>query len=313
MPVNNQNNEDWHLFDLIDAMEESICFLSDTHRIFFHNTQLEEMLGIPSSEFLGQDLFEFFPENLRGQVEKAFETAREAGRVRLQTEMVSRIRTEPVPVLLRFVAYHDPNQDTTGFYAVMLDLTELSKAVETQQILTEKNRELEHLAITCPLTGIYNRRYFQLRFEEEIERAQRYKHMVSVAMLDLDHFKKVNDTYGHLVGDEVLKRVAKILRDSVRASDMVARYGGEEFVLVFPETAPAAVFPVTIRIRQRIQNCRIETASEVIKVTASIGISGYDPSGSEPAEDVVRQADEALYNAKESGRNRVLLYGHPGK
>jgi two-component system cell cycle response regulator len=159
---------------------------------------------------------------------------------------------------------------------------------------------LEMLARTDPLTQLHNRRSLMDRLSEEVERVRRYGLTLSALMVDIDHFKAVNDTYGHLVGDEVLRGVARVLQREARAVDVVARYGGEEFVLVLPETAVAE------RIRQRIaeQPLRGEQADRV-RVTVSIGTATMPSPRAHSPESLIAAADEALYRAKAQGRNRV--------
>ena len=164
--------------------------------------------------------------------------------------------------------------------------------------------QLERLANYDSLTGLYNRGAILRKLEEQINHARRYKEEFSLSLMDIDHFKKVNDRYGHLIGDEVLEKVAELVREDVRIADSVGRYGGEEFIVVLPKTdLPSAVI-VAERIREIIEATEM-TASEgkVLSVTVSQGLCGYregDDKGS-----LISRADEALYRAKETGRNRV--------
>ncbi len=175
--------------------------------------------------------------------------------------------------------------------------------------LIEQAREL---AITDGLTGIFNYRHFQERLRQEIAKAKRMQRELSIIIFDLDHFKKYNDANGHLVGDEALRRVANILRNHCRESDIPARYGGEEFVLVLPETSKPQAKIVAERIRLTIEQTRFEgeEALPLRKLTLSAGIASYPEDGDE-ASQVIREADNALYEAKVSGRNLVVLAGEP--
>ena len=163
--------------------------------------------------------------------------------------------------------------------------------------------QVQHLAATDSLTGLANRATFQRTLAQEIARAVRGGGEVSVMLLDLDHFKKVNDTYGHHAGDEVLRRVAAVLDDASRAFDTPARYGGEEFAIVLPQTGVDEAVAVAERLRIAVQAADIEP-----KVTASIGVAGL-PSDAGDGEELVRLADEALYESKREGRNRVTKAG----
>ncbi|MFA5809554.1 MAG: diguanylate cyclase [Thermoleophilia bacterium] len=162
------------------------------------------------------------------------------------------------------------------------------------------------LAITDPLTGLYNFRYLSNVLDREMSKSQRYGRNLSAAILDLDDFKKVNDTYGHQAGDELLKAVARVLMANVRQSDMVTRYGGEEFSVVFPETSKEFAIKVSEKLRRGIAAIRLPEYPEV-RVTTSIGVASY-PEDSEEQTDLLMKADQALYRAKESGKNRCVPY-----
>lgn len=176
---------------------------------------------------------------------------------------------------------------------------------------------VRELSIIDGLTGVFVRRHFLERFEEEIRRALKQTFPLTVLMLDIDHFKRYNDDFGHLVGDATLKEVAQIIRANVRNVDIVARYGGEEFTIVIPETREEGGVEVAERIRSAVARKSFRIYDEETKVTVSIGISvfpqdlpqsvegGYDPNF---MFELIQRADRALYRAKEEGRNRVVLY-----
>jgi diguanylate cyclase (GGDEF)-like protein len=170
--------------------------------------------------------------------------------------------------------------------------------------------EIHLMSITDPLTGIYNRGYINERLPQEIRRAFRYGRDLSVLMCDIDHFKKVNDTFGHLAGDEVLKVFATCLTGAVRQKiDWVGRYGGEEFIVVLPETNQAGAMILAERFRQAIEKCEIRFDDCTIPATTSIGVTGFSPQegkNSVRPEMLLNQADMLLYRAKEAGRNRVI-------
>ena len=168
------------------------------------------------------------------------------------------------------------------------------------------NARLEALAHTDPLTHLLNRRALTIRLVAELERVRRYNSPLTMLMIDLDHFKLVNDTYGHLVGDEVLRSLAMILQRSVRSVDMVARYGGEEFVVVLPETGEVGAVSFADRLRERVAEHVFEVQrSASVRITVSIGVSSFPAPHVETAEDLFARADAALYRAKELGRNQV--------
>ena len=177
-------------------------------------------------------------------------------------------------------------------------------AIETTRA---DNHRLEALAQTDPLTQLVNRRALTIRLVTEMERVRRYNAPLAMLLLDLDHFKLINDTYGHLAGDDVLFAVATLLQRAVRSVDTVARYGGEEFVIVLPETGKQGAIAFAERIRDRLATHRFSVgARQDLRVTASIGVATYPSAGLDSVEDLFRAADSALYRAKGSGRNLVV-------
>lgn len=175
--------------------------------------------------------------------------------------------------------------------------------------LTKAYETIERMSVTDELTQIYNRRFFHTRLSQEISRSKRYKHFISLILLDLDHFKKVNDVYGHQAGDIILKGVADTLKAHARITDVVARYGGEELVVLLPETnqVGATSFAEKLRALVEAQEFALPDGRK-IKVTASLGVSTLTPdliTGMSDYDAIIKYADDALYIAKRSGRNRV--------
>jgi diguanylate cyclase (GGDEF)-like protein len=160
------------------------------------------------------------------------------------------------------------------------------------------------------VTGLVNRRRFNELLAEALARATRFERKVSVMMVDADHFKSINDTYGHPVGDLVLKRIATLLSEEARRTDVVARYGGEEFVVILDETDIDGAKGVAERVRERIERELIQGDFGRIRVTASLGVAAW-PDHAQSAEELLDRADQALYEAKKKGRNRVVGYRSP--
>lgn len=169
---------------------------------------------------------------------------------------------------------------------------------------------LQHESITDSLMGIKNRRYFDKRLEEEVKTSLRYKLPLSLSLIDIDNFKCVNDTYGHLVGDDVLKELAKDIKNIARESDIIARYGGEEIVIITPNTDKENASVLLERLRSVVEKSDIAilcASQEVVKITISVGIASLNGGRIKTAEELVLAADKALYKAKEDGKNRVIV------
>lgn len=181
------------------------------------------------------------------------------------------------------------------------------KVLERTDALHQANKQLEELSIRDPLTGLHNRRFLHDSLEKEISRAKRYKDDVTCVMLDIDHFKTVNDTWGHDVGDEVLVSVANYLIQSVRDSDIVARMGGEEFCLVLPSTKPESALAFIERLRVDISLIEFEANGECFSVTCSFGVA-HLTEDLDTQNQLLKRADQALYKAKTQGRNRVVEF-----
>ena len=211
------------------------------------------------------------------------------------------------------------------------DMLELSARVKSmlrlkvlQDALVEKNRELDRankelarrreellaLSRTDALTGLFNRRYFEERLNEEFARSRRYGSPLSLVMLDIDHFKRINDTFGHPFGDQVLKSVALTARARLREVDLIARYGGEELIAILPETGPEDALKVCERVREAIASLGLEHpgpdgTAQPVRLTASLGVATVPAADLSSAEALLRAADVSLYAAKGAGRNRV--------
>jgi diguanylate cyclase (GGDEF)-like protein len=188
---------------------------------------------------------------------------------------------------------------------------EFFATLASQAVIAFENARLYSLAITDSITKLYVHRYFQLRLEEEVARSRRYNSTISLLMCDIDHFKPINDNYGHQQGDAILKEVSKILRKNVRNTDIAARYGGEEFAIILPETTQADAKIVAERIRRDVSQFdfpSIIPGQPPLKVSISIGVAGF-PLNADNKDQLIQKADSSLYKAKDLGRNKVILCG----
>lgn len=173
------------------------------------------------------------------------------------------------------------------------------------EALVEKNEELHRISITDDLTGLFSRRHAMEICETELARSKRYEHAFALLMIDIDHFKAVNDTHGHQVGDQVLRHLSGVFRDSIRKCDYAGRYGGEEFIILLTQSGLDDGVEVAERIRLAASELELDGKGGTFSFTVSIGVSSYPEAGSD-IQDVINNADEALYEAKKQGRNRVL-------
>lgn len=242
--------------------------------------------------------------------------------LRLCSHFRSSARTRRLPILLVIEQEQLPGLvkgleiGVNDYLIRPIDGNELWARVRTQMrrkryhdLLQEDYQRSLSLALTDSLTGLYNRRYLTSHLESMAERARSSSKPLSVLMIDIDHFKVVNDTYGHAAGDDVLRAIAVEIGRSVREFDLTARIGGEEFVVVMPDTTGAAAMAVADRLCSTIAENQVEIASldQKLKVTASIGIATLLGPG-ESATNLLSRADEAMYRAKKSGRNRVIVH-----
>lgn len=191
---------------------------------------------------------------------------------------------------------------------LMLFATQAAIAIENAHLY----EEVERLAITDGLTGLYVHRYFQEMLDNEIKRALRYRHSLSLMMIDIDHFKQLNDTYGHQAGDEVLQQLAKIFKSQAREHDIVARYGGEEFAIILPVTLKEGALSAASRLRRAVEATLFNARGNALRITVSIGVASC-PQDGQTREELISKADQALYAAKRSGRNTICYFDDKGQ
>jgi diguanylate cyclase (GGDEF)-like protein len=185
---------------------------------------------------------------------------------------------------------------------IHLRLRELYEAVQ------EQNRQLQEMANRDGLTGLYNHRYFHEQLSQDFLRAKRYHENLSCVLFDIDFFKKFNDTYGHQTGDIVLKALASVVQRATRESDLSARYGGEEFALILYHTDGPAAYEMAERLRTMVESHEVQDNGNVLRVTISLGVATFPHERVHDSKELVDYADQALYKAKDNGRNRVEVF-----
>jgi diguanylate cyclase (GGDEF)-like protein len=196
-----------------------------------------------------------------------------------------------------------------GLKAAAMDLVEaLETALKIEDDVAQPSYwQLEQMAYRDQLTGVRNFRFFSGRLPEELQRARRYRHQLSLVMLDIDHFKKFNDTHGHQAGNLALQHLVRVLQDTVRETDMVARYGGEEFAIILPETTKRLAHELAARVRANIEASPVVINGNDHRITVSLGLATF-PRDVNNWQALVECADQALYRSKQEGRNRVTVY-----
>ncbi len=186
----------------------------------------------------------------------------------------------------------------------------LDKVSQHTNSLHGENETLVRLAARDGLTGLYNHAYIKERLKQELYRCQRYHHPLSLMMIDIDDFKSLNDTYGHVVGDKVLKTMSIMMQEIIRPSDIIGRYGGEEFLVILPQTDSENSLAVAERLRENIEFYEFEvqpSLNKISQITVSIGLCSFPDHGETP-EDLIIFADDSLYAAKKEGKNKVIIF-----
>jgi diguanylate cyclase (GGDEF)-like protein/PAS domain S-box-containing protein len=281
------------IYSYIHAVTPSECFVLQS------SDNYKELIGISGSDMVGKTMSELFPPEFAAKIcadDWAVVTNGEV--VTLDEELNGRSY-----ITIKFPIVQGDKTLLAGF---TIDITEQKLAEEKLNLL---NLELEKLALTDYLTNLFNRRYFMLRGAEEIKRAHRNSQPLALLMLDIDEFKKVNDSHGHEAGDLALQQVAAVMKSSLREIDLLGRLGGEEFAALLPNTSLEEAVLSAERVRQTIANTPFVVAGQVLSkpMTISIGVATITDEMS-GVNDLLRNADAALYRAKESGRNCVVVW-----
>jgi diguanylate cyclase (GGDEF)-like protein len=297
------------LIQHVGGSETGIAVIDVDDRFLYVNPTFVSMFGLEDYSPIGRRHDEFLTWMFAHRIGNASK-----GGLTLE-EWVARVHT-----LYRAQTYHSSETDLINgrwllmaqqMYAsgmIVTVCTDITRAKEAEMAFRAAHAELERLAMTDDLTGVSNRRHFLSHLESERQRVLRYKHPVSLAMLDLDHFKQVNDRYGHPAGDTVLKHFAGLLRSHMRCEDVIGRLGGEEFALLMPETTPHNAQIVLERMRHALAQMRLDFIAPGFAYTFSAGIAFFPLTESSACNHWIQVADQALYQAKTGGRNRTVLH-----
>ncbi|WP_371193675.1 diguanylate cyclase [Glaciecola sp. SC05] len=300
---------------LLSSIEVGIVVVDKSFYVHEFNQFMENHSGVLSADIKGKVLFDFFNEIDKNWLENKcqpvfsmntpvfviweqrqylFEFGTSRPITSSSDHMYQNITILPIP---------SESGQTERICLLVYDMTDQAMSKERADKL---NEQLKVISRIDGLTGLFNRRYWQERFEREFKLTFRNKKPISVLILDIDHFKKVNDTYGHQAGDKVIQSLAMLIRKATRETDISGRYGGEEFVVLLPDTTADTALIVGERIRKAAQRYLVKHDNAEISVTISAGIAQFSSQFTRPLM-WLEAADKALYQAKESGRNQVVL------
>lgn len=301
--------------DLLGSIEVGIVVLDKEFNVQVWNQFMENHSSIVPGMIQDKNVFEFFPE-----IDKEWFTRKAAPAFSLKSPVF--IIWEQRPYLFHFDCNRPITSQANHMYQniTIFPLASLTGKVEqiclviydvTDEAVSRLgmqslNNQLEKISRVDGLTGLYNRRFWEEQFVMEFKRDKRSDSPSALIMIDIDHFKQVNDTYGHPAGDEVIKALAGIIKKATRETDVAGRYGGEEFAIMLPDTPVANVEFVSERIRRLVEKCTVVYDEIDISFTISIGIAGFKQTHKDSTQ-WLDSADKALYQAKESGRNRVIV------
>ena len=279
-----------------------ILYFSDQLSTIYNETDTAEKVRLLQGELTEQ--YSLAPEQIRSLLDNVAEKSVEI----LKTFEIEPGDMKPYSEMLQ-EANEELGRLNLSYEQLVIELKEAKeKSDRLANELKDANLRLNDLAYTDALTGLYNHRYFQENLSSELTRASRYNSSLSLIIFDIDHFKQVNDTYGHPAGDQVLKGISKTVQKTVRPSDIVARYGGEEFAVILPETDITGVKVFAARVRRCVEGIITTVEDQQIMVTISVGGTTFSPEQPEISKDILIQtADRGLYMSKENGRNQVTI------
>jgi len=304
----------WQM-DILQNIDVGLVVMDQDYNIEAWNSFMQNHIGKTPEDVLGKSIFAIFPE----LSEPWFKHKTKAVYVLQNATFTT---WEQRPYLFRFPHYRPitgtaeymyqnstiiPLADTKGnidhICLIIYDVTDTAVNKLAQQ---QANKQLQNLSRTDHLTGLFNRGYWELRLIQEFKRFDRYEQPSSLIMLDIDHFKKINDNYGHTVGDEAIRCVSKAIKEQVRDLDIAGRYGGEEFGIILTNTNGDGACVFAERLRSAIENMTVFAEGHQVRFTISLGVSELNDSLHDHR-NWIERADQALYKSKEGGRNRCTL------
>ena len=296
---------------ILDTIENGILIVTRDLKVLFWNKWLAFHTGISKEEAQDHLLTELFPDTNFNQLKRKVKIA---STLNSSTFTSSSIDKYVIPILLNKITksiFTHMRQDVVitplKDDQISIIIYDASPLLEAKAVIDEQLHQMEKQATTDALTLCYNRKMFNDLLSVEVKKATRHAKPLSLVILDIDNFKSVNDTYGHLIGDEVLKEMAAITRENIRESDIFARWGGEEFSILLPETTVEGGATMAEKIRNCIKSHRFNKAGNL---TCSFGVAELIPD--EPKDTLISNADWALYHSKNNGKNQVAVYENGG-
>lgn len=302
---------------IVDKINVGIFVVNKDMEVVMWSHFMESHSNKSADQVVGKSLFESFPDLperwLRKKIQSVFLLKNYAFTSAEQRPYLFQFQhnrpvTGGVDWMQQNCTFIPIKNDLQEVELVCVSVTDVTDTMIYQGMLKDAMGRLEEMSIKDGLTGLYNRRYVEDSLANEFKRCKRYDHdSLTVMLFDLDHFKSVNDTFGHQAGDEVLKHVSEKIQDTVRTTDVPGRYGGEEFMVILTETDIQGATILAERLREVVAEQAVVYEGQEISVSVSIGLCEFD-SSIENHEELMRRADIALYRAKETGRNKVVVY-----
>ncbi|AIO18968.1 Response regulator PleD [Candidatus Izimaplasma bacterium HR1] len=293
------------LKDVLDDLFEGAYVVDDQRQILYWNDGATKITGYSKDEVVNSFCFN----NILRHVDHTgkelcldgcpLKATLETGVKQESSVFLHHKNGHRIPVIVRTSPIYDKDNVVVGSLEIFTDS-------RYKQDLYTQNRRLQDLSTKDPLTRIYNRRYIDFQIKSLINSYSDFEQAFGLLYMDIDNFKKVNDTYGHVVGDEVLKLVSRTLNSNIRGEDVLGRYGGEEFIVVVKCSKPEELSLVSEKLRILIEKSSIITNNELVKITVSIGSTLFNVG--ESLESLVNRADKAMYNSKQTGKNKVTVY-----
>ena len=300
--------------EVFGSMPLGLIILNEQQEIISWNTWMQAKTHLSEEDVMGKVLQDLFPDMQYNRLDWACEQIFNFGAPQVISQILNKYI---IPIPLDKDQYENmdlmqqhveilPLENESGWLALLV-IQDVTSAVHQKNILMEMGHKLEQESFHDALTGIYNRRFLWEHLEQQIAKAKRESHAIACLMLDLDHFKQINDDYGHDKGDQVLLAFVATINRAIRTGDVFVRYGGEEFILLVSNSDQASIQYLAERILKSFEQDSVKVL-EQHPVTCSIGISFWDVEHSQGGKLLIEQADKALYLAKESGRNCYKYY-----